>query len=163
MKILLNKNLLNSQQINEETELGIKAVHTMLDLVLDNPGIVGIESVSKVVRGLEFALQKLWNFPQDKNFHRYQFMINGCDCPKMDNEDMFQFGQPYRYYNMECPVHSVKTKKSKESKSSESKESKSSEFSEETRLSSIHKLIKDLESENEEIELMRTLLKMFPK
>lgn len=109
MKILLNENLLHSQQINEETELGIKAVHTMLDLVLDNPEIVGIESVSKVVRGLEFALQKLWNFPQDKNFHRYQFMINGCDCPKMDNEDMFRAGLPGRYINMECAIHNPKT------------------------------------------------------
>lgn len=105
MKILLNESLLKSQDINEETELGIKAVHTMLDLVLRNPELVGLNRASEVVRGLEFALQKLWNFPQNENFHRYQFMINGCDCPKLDNEDMFLAGHPGRYYNMECCIH----------------------------------------------------------
>lgn len=109
MKILLNENLLKSQQINEETELGIRAVHTMLDLVLNNPELVGLNRASGVVRGLEFALQKLWNFPQNENFHRYQFMIDGCDCPKMDNEDMFRTGQPGRYINMECAIHNPKT------------------------------------------------------
>ena len=152
--IVLNKNLLKQQGINPETEEGLEATHTMLELILDNPELVGIDSVSYVVRGLEFALQKLWNFPQNENFHSYQFMIDGCECPKMDNEEMFRSGQPYRYYNMECPIHSVETKKSKEPES---------EITGETRLSSIHKLIKDLERENEEIELMKTLLKMFPK
>lgn len=147
--IVLNKNLLTQQDINPETEEGLRATHTMLELILDNPELVGIDSVSEVVRGLEFALQKLWNFPQDENFHRYQFMIECCECPKMDNEDMFRFGQPYRYYNMECPIHS-KTKKSKAS-------------AEETKLLHKHELNEDLVSENEEIEFIKTFLKMFPK
>lgn len=152
--IVLNKNLLKQQGINPETEEGLEATHTMLELILDNPELVGIDSVSEVVRGLEFALQKLWGFPQNDNFHHYQFMIKGCECPKMDNEELFRSCQPYRYYNMECPVHSPKKKEPEQAKPKCPKE---------TRLSHIHKLIKDLESENEEIELMKTLLKMFPK
>lgn len=151
--VKLNKTLLKQQGINPETEEGLQATHAMLELILDKPELVGIDSVSEVVRGLEFALQKLWKFPQNKNFHSYQFMIKGCECPKMDNEELFRSCQPYRYYNMECPVHSPKKKEPKESKS---------EITEETRLSNIHKLIKDLERENQEIELMKTLLKMFP-
>ena len=152
--VQLNKTLLKQQAINPETEEGLQATHTMLELLLDNPELVGIDSVSEVVRGLEFALQKLWDFPQNKNFHSYQFMIKGCECPKMDNEELFRSCQPYRYYNMECPVHSTKKKEPEQPKP---------ECPEETRLSNIHKLIKDLERENEELELMKTLLKMFPK
>lgn len=148
--VLLNKNLLKQQEIDPETEMGIQATHTMLELILDNPELVGIDAVSEVVRGLEFALQKLWNFPQDEDFHRYQFMIKGCECPKMDNEDMFRFGLPYRYYNMECPIH-TKAKKSEASKPEKNPE--------ETRLSDIE----DLVSKHEEIELIETLLKMFTK
>lgn len=155
--VKLNKTLLKQQGINPETEVSLQATHTMLELLLDNPELVGIDTVSEVVRGLEFALQKLWNFPQNENFHRYQFEIKGCECPKIDNEELFRSCQPYRYYNMECPVHSAKTKKL--AKEPEAK----SEITEETRLSNIHKLIKDLERENEELELMKTLLKMFPK
>ena len=109
--VQLNENLLTQQRINPEAEEGLQATHTMLELILNNPELVGIDSVSEVVRGLEFALQKLWNFPLSQNHHRHQFMIKGCECPKMDNEDMIRSGQPYRYYNMECPVHSAKTKK----------------------------------------------------
>lgn len=116
--VLLNKNLLKQQEIDTETEMGILATHTALDLILDNPNLVGIESVSEVVRGLEFALQKLWNFPQDENFHRYQFMIEGCECPKMDNEDMYRSGQPYRYYNMNCPIHTMNKPKASEAEES---------------------------------------------
>ena len=144
--IKLNESLLKKQQINEETELGIKAVHTMLGLVLDSPELVGIDSASETLRGLEFALQKLWNFPQNENYHRYQFVINGCDCPKLDNEDMFLAGRLDRYYNMECKIHN---------------------FNEETPIqdfTEIHNLIDELfhGHSKEEIELASTLMKMFP-
>ena len=140
---VLNKNLLKKQNINPETEAGLQATHAMLELILDNPELVGIDSASEVVRGLEFALQKLWNFPQNENFHRYQFMIKGCVCPMLDNEDMFQFGLPYRYYNMECPVHSAKTKKSEESKPAETPK--------ETGLSGIYEEIGELVRIKEEM------------
>ena len=110
MKIQLNKNLLTQQQINPETEASLQATHAMLELILENPELVGIDSVSEVVRGLEFALQELWNFPLSQKHHKHQFMIKGCECPKMDNDDMIRSGQPYRYYNMECPIHSARFK-----------------------------------------------------
>lgn len=151
--IKLNESLLKKQQINEETELGIKAVHTMLGLVLDSPELVGIDSASETVRGLEFALQKLWNFPQNENYHRYQFVINGCDCPKLDNEDMFLAGRPDRYYNMECRIHNFKIEPKKTKKTKP------------TKLTEIHNLIDELfhGHSKEEIELASTLLKMFPE
>lgn len=61
---------------------------------------------AQILAELEFAeyeLQKAWNFPQDKNYHSYQWSLQGCTCPKMDNKDAV--GTGIKYTRKDCPWH----------------------------------------------------------
>lgn len=53
-------------------------------------------------RANESELQKLWGFPVDSSYHK-EFRIEGCSCPKEDNEQYV--GTQYRYVNKSCPFH----------------------------------------------------------
>ena len=54
---------------------------------------------------LEYEQQKLWGFPQDRNFHCW-YDVPKCSCPKMDNAD--NKGSEYRIISADCPIHSIK-------------------------------------------------------
>lgn len=102
-EVLLNENLIHSQEIQEDEIHAIKSLHVLLELVSGNPELVGVEQSSDIVRGIEFALQKLWNFPMSRNHHRYQWDISGCECPREDNLE--RFGSPYIIRNLKCKIH----------------------------------------------------------
>ena len=102
-EVLLNENLINSQEIQEDEVHAIKTLHVLLDLVSNNPELVGTEQASDIVLGIEFAFQKLWNFPLSRNHHRYQWDISGCECPREDNLE--RFGSPYIIRNSNCKIH----------------------------------------------------------
>ena len=49
----------------------------------------------------EYRLQDLWGFQRNSAYHRF-WEMEGCSCPKMDNED----GYPFRFVkNSGCPIH----------------------------------------------------------
>lgn len=50
----------------------------------------------------EFELQKLWGFPEDQQYHKF-WKMQGCTCPKMDNEDAYPTG--FYVNNGSCPLH----------------------------------------------------------
>lgn len=50
----------------------------------------------------QFALQKAWRFPQDRNFHDW-FEVPHCSCPKLDNLD--RKGTKYQVMDPCCPIH----------------------------------------------------------
>lgn len=102
-EVRLNENLINSQEIQEDEVHAIKSLHVLLELVSNNPELVGVEQASDIVRGIEFAFQKLWNFPMSRNHHRYQWDISGCECPREDNLE--RFGSPYIIHNLKCKIH----------------------------------------------------------
>lgn len=56
----------------------------------------------EILEDIEFKLQILWGFPEDRNYHRF-WDIQSCTCPKIDNEDNYPEG-PYTYSGG-CPVH----------------------------------------------------------
>lgn len=56
-----------------------------------------------IVERIEFELQKAWNFPEDRNCHTWWYRTPHCECPYMDNEDLF--GTEYRNHRIGCPVH----------------------------------------------------------
>ena len=61
----------------------------------------------KVWRANESELQKLWGFPVDSSYHK-EFRIEGCSCPKEDNEQYV--GTQYRYVSKSCPFHGLVAK-----------------------------------------------------
>jgi len=49
----------------------------------------------------EFALQELWGFPRDAQYHTF-WRMEGCTCPKLDNDD----DCPHtKHINLACPIH----------------------------------------------------------
>lgn len=61
-----------------------------------------LKNLAKRAERVEYIIQKLWGFPQDRNYHRW-WNLPGCTCPKLDNED--RWGTPYRIYVEYCPIH----------------------------------------------------------
>ena len=61
-----------------------------------------LKKLAEEVGQIEFKLQAAWNFPLDKNYHRW-FEVPKCTCPKMDNIDML--GTKYRIIAEDCPIH----------------------------------------------------------
>ena len=56
-----------------------------------------------VIEGLEFRLQKLWGFSEDRDYHSWWYKHPLCTCPTLDNMDTT--GAIMRYINMSCPLH----------------------------------------------------------
>ena len=58
---------------------------------------------------LEYKLQETWNFPQDPNYHSYQWQLKNCTCSKLDNFDLL--GTELSVVNINCPYHGKENKK----------------------------------------------------
>ena len=103
----LNQNLVARNNVSYEAQLQLCELYDKLGaLLLSSKGELltraDYDIISERVAVLEFELQRLWGFPQDKEFHRYWLNIGSCSCPKMDNMDRLGYG---RIINLGCPVH----------------------------------------------------------
>ena len=101
--VTLNSSLVEEKGLSEEDIVTIKCLHKHLDTVKESPE--EFLNPVKIIEALETSLQLVWGFPTDNNYHSYWTSIKGCLCPKLDNLDCRGTGR--RYYNMECPWHSV--------------------------------------------------------
>ena len=107
----LNQNLLIRNNVSYEAQLQLCELYDKLEaLLLSSKGelltradydIIS-ERVTELEFELEFELQRLWGFLQDKEFHRYWLNIGSCSCPKMDSLERLGFE---RIINLGCPVH----------------------------------------------------------
>lgn len=79
-------------------------------------GLVGDSDIITILldkwRDNEFKLQRLWGFEENSAYHR-EFMIDGCTCPKTDNEELV--GTNRRIYSDTCVIHQAKVRKYNES------------------------------------------------
>lgn len=103
----LNQNLVARNEVSHEAQIQLCKLYDELEtLLLSSKGELltraDYDIISERVTELEFELQRLWGFPQDKEFHRYWLNIGSCSCPKMDNMDRLGYG---RIINLGCPVH----------------------------------------------------------
>jgi len=100
-----NKALADKQGLTEETRTAIDVLHSELDAILFRPTMVANEKdIPAIVEAFEMVLQRLWNFPIDRKYHRYQFDIKGCTCPKMDNLERIGWTET-RIYSKDCIFH----------------------------------------------------------
>jgi len=102
--MLLNKQLLDQQNAWENLEL-IKKLHNIRlnveDLLGDTSG-ANKKLLLNTWTTVQFALQRAWGFPEDKNYHRF-WDIPSCDCPEMDNDDRYPTG--YYVVSGKCDLH----------------------------------------------------------
>jgi hypothetical protein len=97
-----NEALADKQGLTADERNALDLTYDLLFDILENPE--RYEDVETKVRDLEFRLQKEWKFPQDPKFHRYQFEIKGCTCPRMDNFELIGHTAD-RYRISDCPWH----------------------------------------------------------
>jgi hypothetical protein len=102
---MLNEHLVEKQGLDERRVIALEELHKQLEQLLSRPNIhfKDAQHCNDVIEGIEYALQLLWGFPLDSNYHRYWMEVDGCTCGKMDSLDALGTGR--RYYNMSCPWH----------------------------------------------------------
>lgn len=105
MKYRPNAKLIIQQGLSPERQVVLEEAYIQLNTLLSRPDLYHDtygEALAHLT-GLEYVLQFLWNFPMDKNKHRYDLEFKECKCPKMDNEELFGTGM--RIINADCIVH----------------------------------------------------------
>lgn len=97
-----NVALADKQGLTEEDREHLDKVYEELFHALEHPE--EFADIEANIRQIEFNLQRLWRFPEDPKFHRYQLEIKGCTCPIFDNMELFGHTAD-RYRVSDCPHH----------------------------------------------------------
>ena len=61
------------------------------------------------LENIEYKMQEIFGFPQNRKFHRYWLKIPTCICPKLDNYEYY--GTQFRLTTNDCPIHGDRIKK----------------------------------------------------
>lgn len=110
--IILNRNMLTEQGIDEEGEKAILALHEERMLIFEmmsaidpdtEMGRLRLREWASVVEDLEYRLQDAWGFPRNRDYHSWWYRVPHCNCPQLDNYDYY--GTPFRIFVETCPVH----------------------------------------------------------
>jgi hypothetical protein len=97
-----NEALADKQGLTDADREDLDKVYEELFYALEHPEVFA--DIEANVRQIEFNLQRLWRFPEDPKFHRYQLEIKGCTCPRMDNYELIGHTAD-RYRVSDCPWH----------------------------------------------------------
>jgi hypothetical protein len=72
-----NRQLAAQRNISQENIEAIDALHEMLEKLIASYTLeIPYEEARDLVRSVEFALQKLWDFPQDEMYHTWYKRLN---------------------------------------------------------------------------------------
>lgn len=105
--VRINMALANQQNMTETEIAAFELVSTQLEAFLRRPEMYASpDEAVAIVEGFEYVLQSLLKFPMGRSHHKYFCHIQGCDCPKYDNQDLFGTGK--RYVNSNCKWHGDK-------------------------------------------------------
>lgn len=97
---MINMQLAQERNLSDEAVQALNTLHAMMNHTLTNPHFY--DDPVNVIKSLEYAMQSLWGFDLDEDYHIHWIRINGCTCPKMDNHD---FNGMYNIYMADCPWH----------------------------------------------------------
>lgn len=103
---MINQNLVNRQKVSADDVQKIVKLQTIRKYFYDFIELSNdkeeIRRLDKIITQIEFKLQRLWGFPQDRNHHRW-FDVPKCSCPKWDNADSLV--SDFRIINPNCILH----------------------------------------------------------
>lgn len=104
----LNERLAKKQGVTDEQLTQLRLLHEVKHEVFRLMTLTSdpeqLKNGANLVEQLEFALQRNWNFPEDRGMHEW-YDVPGCTCPKMDNADNRYPGSEMRIHMMDCPIH----------------------------------------------------------
>jgi len=112
MNTILNPHLVEKQGLTEDDVAELEHLHTVREKLFAaveqlDPGFQNdsIQLYAALLESLEFDMQRVWKFPQDRSFHSWWYRMPHCQCPQMDNADPIY---AHRIISGNCPVHSGK-------------------------------------------------------
>lgn len=91
------------ERMDEQEQEAVSAMHGALQYMKDYPE--NYSNPVQAIEDMEFALQGLWKFSRDANYHTHWLHISGCRCPIMMNREAF--GLP-KIFHKECKWHGSK-------------------------------------------------------
>lgn len=113
---ILNMKLAEKQGLTQEDVRGLEILHSFKDNLFQTASVMSIKSehgtpldkkgIVLALEQIEFSMQRLWKFTEDRNFHTWWYQIPGCQCPVSDNRD--NFGTEYRVTHYDCPFHGTR-------------------------------------------------------
>ena len=101
----LNSRLIEKQGLTQAEVDIIKELHVRRNEIEENLQTCRLEERRVLLEcwtDNQYKLQSAWRFPEDAKFHRF-WDIDGCDCPKMDNDDAYPTG--YYVVSQACRIH----------------------------------------------------------
>lgn len=101
---MLNPKLVEKKKLAVEDVAALEFLHKELDDVVHNPH--NYTDPVALIEDIEFQMQRLWKFEENRDMHTHWLRIKGCTCPEYDN--MERRGTPYRVLTASCPWHGGK-------------------------------------------------------
>ena len=112
VEVIFNKNLVKRQKVDEAGLANLALLNILKELV--NKSIMDYDkfapdelqimrNLGKLIYPMEVVAQRLWKFDSDDTKHTWWYQLDACECPVLDNQDMF--GVDRAYINMSCPIH----------------------------------------------------------
>ena len=102
-----NEDLVKKQGLTQEDLAALDEAYEKLknlfQLAEEQTDSKELAKISMQVEDIEFELQRIWKFEQNGAMHTYWYKIPHCECPILDNRELFGTGR--RIYNTSCPVH----------------------------------------------------------
>lgn len=102
----INSRLVANQGLETDTVVKINKLHVVrncyLTLIEEVDDKEVLKHFSNIITQIDFQLQRLWKFKEDSSYHRF-WELPKCECPKMDNQDVY--GTGHRYINPNCILH----------------------------------------------------------
>lgn len=109
----LNERLIEKQGLDERDVAELERLHVSREVLFEemenlNPELEEDLSLLKtyvvLLESLEFNMQRVWKFEQDRSKHSWWYRVPHCKCPKMDNADPLMSARG-RIINGNCPLH----------------------------------------------------------
>jgi len=111
---MLNPNLVKQQGLNKDDVAELEQLHEAKNQLFEIMSVLDpdmdidvLKTYVLLLESLEFNMQRVWKFDQDRSFHNWWYQAPHCECPKMDNADPLM-GYGGRIINGNCPLHGNK-------------------------------------------------------
>lgn len=102
----LNESLAKRQGITDKELENLIRLHEMKLFLFSRMKVVAdkeyLRDAATIFKGIEFAMQRNWRFPEDEAFHEW-YTVPQCSCPKMDNFERRGTGR--KIVNLACIIH----------------------------------------------------------
>jgi len=113
----LSPSLAEKQKISDSRLENLKKLHISKDELFEMmdlsdpenpPSELFFPECAKLLKDIEFLMQKEWRFSEDEACHTWWCKAPHCTCPKLDNAE--RFGTKYKIIREDCPLHGNKVK-----------------------------------------------------